>query len=77
MMIFFNGNLVRDVKLMLDKVLNVLRLYLLLFWRYPENTGGGNIYPPPPPSLRWLRLSTRLSKARKNDVAGQDSTQNG
>ena len=39
-----------DVKSILDKVLKVLRRYLLSFLSYRDNTGRGNIYAPPPTS---------------------------
>ena len=44
----FTEVLIEIVKLMPGKVLNVLRRYLLSLLSYRENTGGGNIYPPPP-----------------------------
>ena len=40
----FSEILIRDVKSMPDKVLEVLRRYLPLFMSYRENTGGGQ-YP--------------------------------
>ena len=36
----FSETLLEDVKLMLDKVLKVLRRYLMSFLSYRENTGG-------------------------------------
>ena len=44
---YFSEILSEDVKLMLDKVLNVSHRYLWWFLSYRENTGGeGNIFPP-------------------------------
>ena len=50
----FSEVLLEDVKSMPDKALKVSRRYLRLFLSYRENTGGGNIYPPPPQALRGL-----------------------
>ena len=44
--LFLSETLVGEVKSLLDKVLKVLRQYLLLFLSYRENTGGGVIFPP-------------------------------
>ena len=55
----FSEILLEDVKLMLDKVLKVSCRYLMSFLSYRENTGGGNIYPPPPSAARvnWKSLT--------------------
>ena len=41
----FSESLVGEVKLMPDKVLQLLRRYLLSLLSYRENKGGGNINP--------------------------------
>ena len=51
----FFATLVGDVRLMPDKVMKVLRRYLLPFLSYRENTeGGGVIFPTP--ALRGLNM---------------------
>ena len=50
-----------------DKVLKVLRRYLLSFSSYRENTGGGNINPP---ALRGL-ISRPIGIVSRENVEGQ------
>ena len=44
----FSDFFLADVKLMLEKVMKVLRRYLLLFLSYRENPAGGQNLTPPP-----------------------------
>ena len=60
----FSGILSEGVKLMPEKVLKVSRRYLLWFLSYRENTGGGNIYLPPPPALLGLNHRNKRREAR-------------
>ena len=50
--------LLEDVKLMPDKVLKVSCRYLLHFFSFRENTGGGNI----PPALRGLMVAGYMAE---------------
>ena len=45
-----------------DKVLKFSRRHQLSFLSYQENTGGGNIYPPPPVGRGWRYTSIRCRR---------------
>ena len=53
----FSELLIKDVKLMQDKVLEVSRRYLLSFLGYRENAEwGGGKYLTPTPSAAWVKI---------------------